>query len=91
MPTTLSTSARLQPINWPNVVMGDPIGVDENTVMLAEHGRAEAPRQEGYSHLPVLRYSHLTDAQRFFGGPGHLLHSALIFSAAHLRVGHRKK
>lgn len=42
----------------------NPILVDENNVILAGHGRAEAARQEGLSHLPVLRYRHLTDAQK---------------------------
>lgn len=42
----------------------NPIVVDENNIILAGHGRAEAARQEGLSHLPVLRYRHLTDVQK---------------------------
>ena len=42
----------------------NPLIVDENNVILAGHGRAKAAHQEGLTHLPVLRYSHLTDAQK---------------------------
>ena len=42
----------------------NPIVADENNIILAGHGRAEAARQEGFTHLPVLRFSHLTDAQK---------------------------
>lgn len=42
----------------------NPVLVDENNVILAGHGRAEAARQEAFTHLPVLRFSHLTDAQK---------------------------
>jgi DNA modification methylase len=42
----------------------NPILVDENYVILAGHGRAEAARQEGFTHVPILRFSHLTDAQK---------------------------
>ena len=42
----------------------NPIVADENNMILAGHGRAEAARQEGFTHLPVLRFSHLTDAQK---------------------------
>lgn len=42
----------------------NPILVDEENVILAGHGRAEAARQEGLTHLPVLRFCHLTEAQK---------------------------
>lgn len=42
----------------------NPILVDEQNVILAGHGRAEAARQEGLTHLPVLRFCHLTEAQK---------------------------
>jgi DNA modification methylase len=42
----------------------NPILIDENNIILAGHGRAEAARQEGLSHLPVLRFGHLSDAQK---------------------------
>lgn len=42
----------------------NPIVVDEDNVILAGHGRAEAARQEGLTHLPVLRFCHLTEAQK---------------------------
>lgn len=42
----------------------NPLIVDENNVILAGHGRAQAAQQEGFIHLPVLRYRHLTDAQK---------------------------
>ena len=42
----------------------NPLIVDENNVILAGHGRADAARKEGLTHLPVLRYRHLTDVQK---------------------------
>ena len=42
----------------------NPLVVDENNMILAGHGRAEAARQEGIERLPVLRYSHLSEIQK---------------------------
>jgi DNA modification methylase len=42
----------------------NPIIVDEEYTVLGGHGRLEAARRAGLSHVPVLRYDHLTPAQK---------------------------
>jgi DNA modification methylase len=42
----------------------NPLIIDENNVILAGNGRAEAARQEGLTHFPAIRYGHLTDEQK---------------------------
>jgi ParB-like chromosome segregation protein Spo0J len=42
----------------------NPVIVDDDNVVLAGHGRLEAARQEGLTHVPVIRLAHLTDAQK---------------------------
>jgi ParB-like chromosome segregation protein Spo0J len=41
-----------------------PVIVDEETMALAGHGRIEAARLEGLDHVPVIRFDHLTEAQK---------------------------
>jgi DNA modification methylase len=41
-----------------------PAIVDDENMILAGHGRFEAARQEGLAHVPILRFSHLTEAQK---------------------------
>jgi DNA modification methylase len=42
----------------------NPIIIDGDNMVLAGHGRLEAARLEGLTHVPVLRFGHLTDAQK---------------------------
>lgn len=42
----------------------NPVLVDDNYVILAGHGRVEAARLEGYECVPVIKFSHLSDAQK---------------------------
>ena len=41
-----------------------PAVVDDQNMILAGHGRVEAARLEGLTHVPIHRFSHLTDAQK---------------------------
>jgi len=41
-----------------------PLLVDENNVILAGHGRYVAAKELGIKHLPVIRLTHLTPAQK---------------------------
>ena len=38
--------------------------VDDENMILAGHGRFEAARLEGLTHVPILRFNHLTEAQK---------------------------
>jgi ParB-like chromosome segregation protein Spo0J len=38
--------------------------VDEANMILAGHGRLEAARLEGVAHVPIVRFSHLSEAQK---------------------------
>jgi ParB-like chromosome segregation protein Spo0J len=42
----------------------NPVIVDDADMVLAGHGRLEAARFEGLSHVPVVRFGHLTEAQK---------------------------
>ena len=42
----------------------NPIIVDEAKTVLAGHGRLEAARLEGLSHVPTVCFDHLTTAQK---------------------------
>ena len=42
----------------------NPAIVDDQNMILAGHGRFEAARLEGLAHVPILRFSHLTEAQK---------------------------
>ena len=42
----------------------NPIIVDEDNVILAGHGRLEAAREAGLTQVPVIRFTHLTKAQK---------------------------
>ena len=42
----------------------NPLIIDENNMILAGHGRVEAARLEGLVHVPVIRFDHLTPAQK---------------------------
>lgn len=42
----------------------NPVLVDDGNVILAGHGRLEAARLEGLEQVPVVRFCHLTDAQK---------------------------
>jgi len=42
----------------------NPVLVDDANMILAGHGRVEAARLEGFSAVPVIRFDHLTDAQK---------------------------
>jgi ParB-like chromosome segregation protein Spo0J len=41
-----------------------PAVVDDQNMILAGHGRVEAARLQGLTHVPIHRFSHLTDAQK---------------------------
>src|SRR5271170_5056954 len=41
-----------------------PAVVDDQNMILAGHGRVEAARREGLTHVPILRFNHLTVAQK---------------------------
>src|SRR6059058_5411739 len=42
----------------------NPVLVDEANLVLAGHGRLGGARLEGLSHVPVVRFDHLTAAQK---------------------------
>jgi DNA modification methylase len=42
----------------------NPLIVDEGNMILAGHGRLEAARLEGVAHAPVIRFDHLSEAQK---------------------------
>jgi hypothetical protein len=42
----------------------NPAIVDDENTILAGHGRFEAARLEGLTHVPVLRFNHLTEAEK---------------------------
>ena len=42
----------------------NPVLVDDNNIVLAGHGRLEAARLEGMAHVPVIRFDHLSEAQK---------------------------
>ena len=42
----------------------NPVLVDDGNMVLAGHGRLEAARLEGLTHAPILRFGHLTEAQK---------------------------
>ena len=42
----------------------NPVIVDDKNVVLAGHGRLEAARLEGWPEVPILRFDHLTEAQK---------------------------
>ena len=42
----------------------NPVLVDDANVILAGHGRVEAAKLEGFAQVPVIRFDHLTEAQK---------------------------
>jgi hypothetical protein len=42
----------------------NPLIVDEDGMVLAGHGRLEAARLEGMTHVPLIRFDHLSEAQK---------------------------
>src|SRR4029077_18633817 len=42
----------------------NPVLVDDASMVLAGHGRLQAARLEGLDHVPVVRFGHLTAAQK---------------------------
>jgi ParB-like chromosome segregation protein Spo0J len=42
----------------------NPVIVDENRMVLAGHGRLEAARQEGLTHIPIICLDYLTPAEK---------------------------
>jgi hypothetical protein len=42
----------------------NPVLVDDADMVLAGHGRLEAARLEGLTHAPIIRFGHLTQAQK---------------------------
>ena len=42
----------------------NPLIVDEANMILAGHGRLEAARLEGLTHVPIIRFDHLSEAQK---------------------------
>jgi ParB-like chromosome segregation protein Spo0J len=42
----------------------NPVVVDDANMILAGHGRFEAARLEGLTHVPIVRFDHLTEAQK---------------------------
>ena len=42
----------------------NPAIVDDANTILAGHGRFEAARLEGLTHVPILRFNHLTEAEK---------------------------
>jgi DNA modification methylase len=42
----------------------NPVLIDDNNMILAGHGRVEAARLEGFNAVPVIRFDHLTEAQK---------------------------
>ena len=52
-------AASMVEFGWTN-----PILVDENAGILAGHGRLLAARKLGLAEVPVIRFEHLTEAQK---------------------------
>jgi hypothetical protein len=42
----------------------NPVIVDDDNTVLAGHGRLEAALLEGLTHVPIIRFDHLTAAQK---------------------------
>jgi DNA modification methylase len=42
----------------------NPVIVDDRDMILAGHGRFEGARLEGMTHVPIIRFGHLTEAQK---------------------------
>jgi DNA modification methylase len=42
----------------------NPILVDEDNMLLAGHGRLAAAQEEGLTHVPIIRFTHLSAAQK---------------------------
>jgi len=42
----------------------NPLIVDDGNMILAGHGRLEGARLEGMAHVPIIRFGHLTEAQK---------------------------
>lgn len=42
----------------------NPVLIDEDNIALAGHGRLEAARIKGLTHVPVIRFAHLSAAQK---------------------------
>ena len=42
----------------------NPLIVDERNMILAGHGRFEGARLEGATHVPIIRFDHLSEAQK---------------------------
>lgn len=47
-----------------NFNMIDPIGIDENNVIIEGHGRLEACKELGYKEVPCIRLTHLNEEQK---------------------------
>jgi ParB-like chromosome segregation protein Spo0J len=53
------TAASMVESGWTN-----PILIDENAGILAGHGRLLAARKPGLTEVPVIRFEHLSEAQK---------------------------
>lgn len=42
----------------------NPLIVDDENMILAGHGRLEGARLEGMAHVPIVRFVHLSEAQK---------------------------
>ena len=42
----------------------NPVLVDENSIVLAGHGRLRAAQLLGMTHIPVLRFDHMSEAEK---------------------------
>ena len=42
----------------------NPLIVDDENMILAGHGRLEGARLEGMAHVPIVRFGHLSEAQK---------------------------
>ena len=42
----------------------DPLAIDENNVIIEGHGRFKAIQQMGYTEVPCIRLSHMTEQQK---------------------------
>lgn len=47
-----------------NFNMIDPIGIDEDNVIIEGHGRLEACKELGYKEVPCIRLTHLNEEQK---------------------------